>query len=280
MEEKNELNDIILNKNSKSNRTKKVLLTIATFSIVLIIVVVIMNRFTSKTETALPHAPEITKVAAEDVVVEPVYEESAADEENRSVEATAAENETAMQQTADQELVRQEEAPMEQKEVQSVEVFEEPQIIKEPDYAKSVSSKTAEKPVSKSTLPKTSTKPTDKRVTKAVQTQKEPAASERRPSGKYDPKSKRVVNAKEATAAETVNYFIQVGSFSKSSPSQAFLDKITNRGYTYNMFHQADSSGKTLTKVLIGPFKTEAAAREALPVIRKRVMPTAFLIKL
>ncbi len=267
MEEKNELNDIILNKNSKSNRTKKVLLTIATFSIVLIIVVVIMNRFTSKTETALPHAPEITKVAAEDVIVEPVYEESAADEENRSAEATAAESETATQQTSDQELVRQEEAPMEPKEVQSVEVFEEPQIIKEPDYAKSVS-------------PKAEAKPATKQVTKAVQTQKEPAVTERRPSGKYDPKSKRVVNAKEATAADTGNYFIQVGSFSKSSPSQAFLDKITNRGYTYNMFHQADSNGKILTKVLIGPFKTEAAAREALPVIRKRVMATAFLIKL
>ena len=53
MEDKNELNDIILNKSSKSNRTKKVLLTIATFSIVLIIVVVIMNRFTAKTEVAL-----------------------------------------------------------------------------------------------------------------------------------------------------------------------------------------------------------------------------------
>ena len=259
MEEKNELNDIILNKNSKSNRTKKVLLTIATFSIVLIIVVVIMNRFTAKTESALPHPPEITKVAAEDVIVEPVYEESSTDEANR----TAAESE----ETADQEPVIQDTAPVEQKKVQSVDAFEEPRIIKEPEYAKSAS-------------PKAETKPAAKRVPKVVQTKKEPSAADIRPSGKYDPKSKRVVKTKEAATAEAGSYFIQVGSFSKSSPSKEFLDKIRSRGYTYNMFHQPNSNGKTLTKVLIGPFKTEAAAREALPVIKKRVMPTAFLIKL
>ncbi|WP_345978059.1 SPOR domain-containing protein [Sulfurimonas sp. HSL3-7] len=270
MEEKNELNDIILNKSSKSNRTKKVLLTIATFSIVLIIVVVIMNRFTAKTEMSLPHAPETAKVAqvaAEDVIVEPVYEAPTPDEENATAEAPSAEDETVTQQTADQALLSQETVPVKQKEVQSVEVFEEPQIIKEPEYVKSAS-------------PKTETKPAAKRVTKVVQTKKEPTAAEKRPSGKYDPKSKRVLKTKQAAAAETGSYFIQVGSFAKSSPSQAFLDKITNRGYTYNMFHQSSSNGKTLTKVLIGPFKTEAAAREALPVIRKRVMPTAFLIKL
>lgn len=267
MEENNELNDIILNKNSKSNRTKKVLLTIATFSIVLIIVVVIMNRFTAKPEMALPHAPEVTKVAAEDVMIEPVYDDSVAEEVNRSAEATSAESGTARLQSADQAPVSQENTPVRQNDVQSVKTFDEPQIIKEPEYVKSVS-------------PKSEAKPASKHVTKAVQTKKEPPVAKKRPSGKYDPKSKRIVKKKEVTAAATGSYFIQVGSFAKSSPSQAFLDKITDRGYTYNMFHQANSNGKNLTKVLIGPFKTEAAAREALPVIKKRVMPTAFLIKL
>jgi cell division protein FtsN len=267
MEEKNELNDIILNKSSKSNRTKKILLTIATFSIVLIIVVVITNRFTAKTEMALPHAPEITKVAAEDVIVEPVYEESAEDEGNRSAATTAAESTSATLETADQELVSQEAVPVKQKAVQSVDVFEEPQIIKEPDYAKT-------------TPPKTVKKPAAKQETKVVQKKTTPVADDTRPSGKYDPKSKRVVKTNKTSASEGSSYFVQVGSFAKSSPSKAFLDKITNRGYTYNMFHQTNSKGQTLTKVLIGPFKTEAAAREALPVIKKRVMPTAFLIKL
>ncbi len=43
MEEKSELNDIILNKGSGSANSKKVLMAIATFAIVLIIVIVIMN---------------------------------------------------------------------------------------------------------------------------------------------------------------------------------------------------------------------------------------------
>ncbi len=267
MEEKNELNDIILNKSNKSNRTKKVLLTIATFSIVLIIVVVIMNRFTAKTEVALPHPPEITKTAAEDVIVEPVYEDSTADEADRTAETTADEDGTRTQDLTAQNLVSEEKEPLEQKKLQAVEAFEEPQIIKEPDYAKSAS-------------PKADTKPVAKQAPKVAKTKTEPAAADRRPSGKYDPKSKRVVKAKETKTAESGSYFIQVGSFAKSAPSKAFLEKITDRGYTYNMFHQADSDGKTLTKVLIGPFKTEASAREALPVIKERVMPTAFLIKL
>jgi hypothetical protein len=32
--------------------------------------------------------------------------------------------------------------------------------------------------------------------------------------------------------------------------------------------------------VLVGPFKTQSSAREALPIIKKSVIQTAFLVKL
>jgi DedD protein len=78
MEEKNELNDIILNKGGGSGGNKKVFMAIATFAIILIIVVVIMNRLNSGGSDNLPQAvlpPEPTETSAivkEDPLFEPV----------------------------------------------------------------------------------------------------------------------------------------------------------------------------------------------------------------
>ena len=90
MEEKNELNDIILNRGGSSNGNKKVLMAVATLAIILIIVVVIMNRLNSDGTDNLPQAvlpPEPTEVPAiakEDPLFEPVevIEESAPAEDN------------------------------------------------------------------------------------------------------------------------------------------------------------------------------------------------------
>ncbi len=56
MEEKNELNDIILNKGSSSAGNKKIILAVATLGVVLIIVVMLMNTLTSNGTDNLPQA--------------------------------------------------------------------------------------------------------------------------------------------------------------------------------------------------------------------------------
>jgi len=254
MEEKNELNDIILNKSSKSNSTKKVLLTIATFAIILIVVVVVMNQFSAKTESALPHAPEVSKVVVEEVMEEPEIVSPQA-------EVPIIENDIAHTS----ELVEEEEAPDGKDETERIydAVFEEPVIVEEPNYStatKAKPKKAAVKPVVKAE-PKQVLKP--KMVV---------------PSGKYDPKNKRVVKT-ASSVAKSGTYYIQVGSFATYSPAKSFLNKITNRGYTYT-FHKVTRSGKTLNKVLVGPFKTQSAAREALSVIKRNVEPGAFLTKI
>ncbi len=78
MEEKNELNDIILNRGGNSSGSKKVVMAIATLAIILIIVVVIMNRLNSDTDN-LPQAvlppepaPAATGIVKEDPLFEPV----------------------------------------------------------------------------------------------------------------------------------------------------------------------------------------------------------------
>jgi len=251
MDEKNELNDIILNKSSQNNNTKKILLTIATFAITLIIVVIIMNQVSGSEKTALPHAPKKHAAVVEEVIEEP---------ETESSESHVPVIEKSIEHTS--ELVEDDEpleltVPDGKDETERIveAVFDETESIKEPVYSKKESSQT--------TVPKRSA------ATQVVKPKKI------QPSGKYDPKSKRVV--KRASSSE--GYYIQVGSFAKYAPSRSFLNKITNRGYTYT-FHKVTRNGRTLNKVLIGPFRTQTSARQALPVIKRDVEPGAFLTKI
>lgn len=76
-------------------------------------------------------------------------------------------------------------------------------------------------------------------------------------------------------ALSTVAYYVQVGSFSKYKPNKKFLDSIENLGYRYE-FHKV----KNLNKVLVGPFSAQKNAKKARSVLRSKVEPGAFLIKL
>ena len=80
-------------------------------------------------------------------------------------------------------------------------------------------------------------------------------------------------------AVAGVSYYIQVGSFTKYEPNKKFLDSITNLGYKYR-YHKVEINSKTLNKVLVGPFKTEQEARDARRILRSKVEPGAFLVKL
>ena len=76
-------------------------------------------------------------------------------------------------------------------------------------------------------------------------------------------------------SASGIAYYIQVGSFSKYEPNKKFLTSITNLGFKYK-YHQANN----LNKVLVGPFATQNEAKDARRVLRAKVEPGAFLVKL
>ena len=78
MEEKNELNDIILNRGSSTAGNKKIILAVATLGVVLIIVVMLMNTLTSTGTDNLPQAilppgPQTKQIKA--IADEPLFEE-------------------------------------------------------------------------------------------------------------------------------------------------------------------------------------------------------------
>ena len=90
---------------------------------------------------------------------------------------------------------------------------------------------------------------------------------------------KKAVKQVEVTPYSKVNYYIQVGSFSKYAPNKKFLKSITNLGYKYR-FHKTIKSTKTSNKVLVGPFKSSTDAKNARKVLRAKVEPGAFLVKI
>lgn len=95
MEEKSELNDIILNKNNSSANSKRVILAAATLGIVLILVVMLMNTLTSSNTDNLPQAvlppepPKETKAVASEPLFEDVKVVQESNKESASLDQIA-----------------------------------------------------------------------------------------------------------------------------------------------------------------------------------------------
>lgn len=217
----NELDNIILEKNSSSLKNKRIILSVATLAVVLIVVVVIMNKITTNDENSLPKPilppkNDVEVVESEDTLFKPVdvVEEESVDNLDKIAQKL------------------KEESLLEDKFVdEDIVVIDEPV----PTHQEKIINK-----------------PVQKELPKKVE-------------------EKKSVTHKDV-------YYIQVGSFSRYEPNKQFLKSITILGYKYE-YKKVQANGKTLNKVLIGPFNSERDARSNLPKIRKNVVSGAFLTK-
>lgn len=219
MEEKNELNDIILNKGGVSSNNKKIILAVATLGIILIIVIMIMNTLSSSDSENLPQAilPPEPKIAHSSQIEEdPLFEEVEVIQED-------ALNNDNLDMVAQKLIAESKQQPQETIKSPIVEQKSQPKQVATP-------------------------KPVEKKQTQPKQVQ----------SG---------------------SHYIQVGSFSTYEPNAKFLKSITDKGYSYT-FHKVSSNGKTLNKVLIGPFKSDKEARDALRTVRSSIESGAFITKI
>ena len=212
MNDKNELNDIILNKGTNNNSNKKIVLAVATLGVILIVVVMLMNSLSSNgtdnlPQAVLPQEPQGQIVQAQE---EPLFEEVAI------VEETSSDADLALiaQRLKEESLAEKSEEVIHEE----IAIVQKEQVIKKPIVTK------------KST---------------------------------------------PVTKASTTAYYIQVGSFSKYKPNKKFLDSITQLGYQYK-FHKVSN----LNKVLVGPFTSSPEAKNARRVLRSKVEPGSFLVKL
>lgn len=70
--------------------------------------------------------------------------------------------------------------------------------------------------------------------------------------------------------------YVQVGSFSKFSPTSAFAQKIEQNRFAYKTQREV-VNGNEIVRVLIGPYASRAEANNALRDVREKIEPKAFI---
>ncbi|MEA3228076.1 MAG: SPOR domain-containing protein [Campylobacterota bacterium] len=245
MEEKTELNDIILNKNNTENNNKKIILAVATLGVVLIIVVMLMNSLSSNndnlpqpilSEALLPPEPKMKNTL--DEIDEPLFEDIEIIEEDSSPDDSL-------------DMIAQR---LKQESLEEANFIADTKPKYTPPVKKVVH---VEEPIETVKQPIVS-KPTPKVV------------EEKRVNPQYVDKRK---------TAQEGKYYLQVGSFSTFEPNKKFLKSITDKGFTYK-YHEVTINSKKINKVLIGPFSTKKDARDALRTVRSSVEAGAFLTEI
>jgi DedD protein len=290
MEEKNELNDIILNKGGSSSGSKKLLLAIATLTLILIIVLVIMNSLKNDEVQKAPQAilpPEPS--APTEIINDPLFE---------PVEVIQEGNESGANQNLDQVAQKIKEESLQNAPTAQTAAPTPQTAAPTPQTAAPTTQTAAPTPVVEKTAPKSvvqktyaeptiTQKPAPKKMQaapikqepkKAIQpkttaTTKPAVTTAVATSKTVEPKAE-TKTAPAATATNTnVTYFVQVGSFSKE-PNKVLIDRLNASGLKYT----TQKVGET-TKILVGPFQGEKAVQDAMGNIRQNIEAKAFKIK-
>lgn len=295
MEEKNELNDIILSKSGSNSNSKKLLLAIAALTLILIIVLVIMNSLKTQSDeqpplAAVPPQPTSPTEIIDDPLFEPVevIQEGAGNVTNADATQDLGQiaqkiKEESFQNTPVQEnVVQSAPATVVKSAPVPVAAAPAPKIVSKP-VAAPVKVQTAPKvvqPVVNTPTIKT-VKPTEvKKVAeakKAVAVTAKPVTETVQKAAETPTKSavtEPTTPKAAAKAAEPMGtYYIQVGSFTKE-PSKTLFDRLNASGLKYTTVPAGAA-----TKVMVGPFQGEKAARDVLGTVKRNVEAGAYITK-
>lgn len=312
MEEKNELNDIILNKSGSGSSTKKLLLAIAALTLILIIVLVIMNSLKSESNEPAPAAAAVPEPSAPtEVIDDPLFEPVEVIQEGA--------NETASQDLGQiAQKIKQESfqnapvaettvpaipapaqqsvsAPQPKPAVQTAPAVNvpkaQPQAAPAPQPKPVVQTAPAKVQPAPKLAPTVVNTPTIKTTKpaepKPVATSPKPAAvtkASTTPAPRTTAVTAKAVTTKttekpaapkaaEKAADTTGTYYIQVGSFSKE-PDKKLFERLNASGLKYTT-----APNGSMTKVMVGPFQGEKAARDVLGTVKRNVEAGAYITK-
>jgi cell division protein FtsN len=287
MEEKNELNDIILNKSGSGSNSKKLLLAIAALTLILIIVLVIMNSLKTQTEEQPPQATvPPTPSAPTEIVDDPLFEPVEVIQEGGNETsgqdlgkiAQKIKQESFQNAPAEQPKAVAPSTPAAQAKTTAPSVPAPAAAAPKAEVKPTPAPKAEPKPAVVKSAPKATepvvNTPTIKNVKavvpkKVVET-KRTAVPETKTSAVAAPKEAEKPAVK-ASADKEGTYYIQVGSFSKE-PNKALFDRLNASGLKYITVPNG-----TVTKVMVGPFQGEKAARDVLGTVRKNIEAGAYI---
>lgn len=239
MEDKNELSDIVLDKDdgAKGMKLKRILVIAAVLVLLFLVVLIIMralNKPSPEQEARLILPPEPQSTTAPSVAEEKLFQQVPIinEEPKESFEDM-------VKKLKEKELNRTPEAapkaPLSEP---------EPQEVAAPTPPRPVA------PVAQPT-PAPSTPP--------VQPRTESVA----PKGDH---------------LATSGIYIQVASVTRTNPDAAYLKSIQDKSFNYHLYRTTVGE-QTLTKVLVGPYATNEAARAALVSVKQDLSPNAFIFR-
>ena len=109
----------------------------------------------------------------------------------------------------------------------------------------------------------------EQKVAKQKELEKKKAEEAKTQQAKAEPKAQQ---------AQSGGYYIQVGYFNDPQTISGLAAKITSAGFTAKT-KDGTKSDKNITKVWVGPFNTKEDADKALPKVRKQIRSNAFIVK-
>lgn len=262
MEENQDLQDIILDReeeNGGASKAKKIITTVILLIILFLIVIIVVKLLNSEEEPAVapntantlilpdePIAPEPAPQTSEETMPEQTYEPTpiASDEPIPSVT-----------QVTDAPAITQEKPAIQTAPEPKVEKRPEPKVEKKPE-------------------PKVEKKPEPKKVEPKAEKKVEQKPRIATPAA--TPNETRTASAKSGGSANVGSY-VQVSSIQKLDENNALLKKIKSLGYSYKT-HETTVNGKKTIKVLVGPFEG-AELKTKLNQIKADITKDAFIYK-
>ncbi len=297
MDDKNELNDLLLGNQKESSSSKKFFLIAAGVLLLFFIIIGIM-KFMGSSETKQPlpitSAEQIKKLPSPVAqTVAPIPTDDSNSAAKASSNTTTAEDEklNAIVKKLQQDAQVQATASSTQQPASApAAVVSTPATTTVPVTVtkQAPEAQTQKQPKTTVVTVPIKTAPVERPQS---QKQKEPAKKEdvktafkdaTKNVAKPKPQQKQAVKPQDAKAPVTTTaagaHYIQVGYFESEASAKGVRDKVNSVGFG-STTRQAVKNDKNITKVWVGPFESKEEAAKALPKIKEQVKSDAFVVK-
>lgn len=270
--QKNEFDDIILEKSNKSEKVKKILLRVIALVILFLAIMIVMKLINgsgdenTQNQSVLPSEPIATQDNNNDTSFEsmPITDNTSAEDQFEALRKQFQDEQNTTQNTTTSSLNNNDSTNF---------AIPDQEVPAEPTAT------TSENTTPQASAPKQEVKQTAKPKEEA---KKQIAVKKEKESAKQTPKKEQNANdlfknvdAKPVHPSGLASgIYVQIFSVSNLDQKSKELASVKQKGYDYKLY-KTTVGGKEITKVLIGPFeKTDIAAE--LAKIRKDIAKDAF----
>ncbi|HEC1793087.1 TPA: SPOR domain-containing protein [Campylobacter lari] len=261
---KNEFDDIILQKSNKSEKLKKILLRSIILIIVFLVVMIAMKLINDPGEEKslqMPSEPQEQASYENSFNSLPITDNTKEEDEFEAL-ARKLKEESSLAD-ANNTIEEKQEIPSNSvlDQITSTEPKEEPAKVEEKQEEIKPVEKSIEKPIQK---------PSEKSKTNVVEKPKTPEQSN----------ANELFESIKTTSIQTqlpAGAYIQVFSLNSLDPKSKELNILKENGYEYKIY-KTTVNGKELTKVLVGPYK-ESELKAELEKVRSKIAKGAFTFR-